>query len=122
LRVLLIGSDLLLQESLVEESDDPALVLARPCLGPADVGHPRDLPHGLGLAGRLVEVLAEVLAALTALGIDEEHWARCDALNYVLQVWWRGVVREHRRGDGDPTPHGNREQLRVPGRFRRFAH
>jgi hypothetical protein len=50
------------QERLVEEGDDSALVLAWPGVEPADVAPLRDLPDLLGLTGRLVEVLAELLA------------------------------------------------------------
>src|SRR5215204_4155474 len=115
-------SALLLQESLVEKSDDPALVLARPSLGAADVASLRNLPDVLGLAGRFVEVLAELLAALPAGCVDEVDRAGCDALDHVVQVRWGRIVREHRGGGRDPTPDRNRQPLFVPGRLGRFAH
>ena len=60
-------------------SRSPPLVLARPGLDAAGVLRPRDLPDGLGLAGRLVEVLAQVLAALPLRRVDEEDRAGRDA-------------------------------------------
>ena len=94
---------LLAQESVVEKSDYPALVLGGPRRDPGDMLAVRDFPDLLRLSGRGVEGLVRpsFSAALATLAVDEEHVRRRDPRGLALQARGRKPVREDGERGGE---------------------
>src|SRR4029079_610327 len=85
-----------LEERLVEEADDPLLILPRPRVEAADMFCLVDPPNRLRFRGTLEIIGVQLLAAPSVRGVDQKKRARADLRDHLVKCRWRWGAAHYR--------------------------